>query len=104
MRSRLFHSIVGVAIAVVPSGCSEHELVARPVSVVADSAAPDTENEPDTSGDTNPLESDAADTALETEARDTQPETSADTSDAGSETFSDAPTDADASDGWAPTK
>jgi len=96
VRSRLFHSIVGVAIAVVPSGCSEHELVARPVSVVADSAA----TEPDTSVDTTPNESDAADTALETEV----PEDSADTSDAGSETFSDAPTDADANDGWAPTK
>jgi len=97
VRSRLFHSIIGVAIAVAPSGCDDaSELVPRTADAVVENDTAVAETRADT---TEPIDTaDAADTADTSDTADT-----ADTADTN-DTYTDAPTDADANDGWKPTK
>ena len=105
MRTRLFHSIVGVAIALAPSGCENAELSPRAVDASVDEVGSDT-----AVVDSGVVESAVIDSEVVDSAETTEPADTADAADAAADTadtadtHSDAPTDADASDGWPPTK
>jgi hypothetical protein len=101
VRTRLFHAVVGVAVAVVPA-CSSGEAPHDGADALTDAVI-----------ETSRVEDAAVDTSIDTSTDTILPDTTDGASDSGADTgiadvadthFTDAPTDADADTGWNPTK